>query len=164
MPDKEILGLRDWRLSERHRLWGGDCPMADLDFVVTEFDNCRPMALVEYKHCSPSGHSTIKETAQIKTIRALADMACLPAWVAFYRPWTWSFKIAPLNDKARILWQDAEDYIIVTESEYVETLYNLRGRRLPKIVAAKLNETHETLPGLVADFDALQREAYPTAS
>jgi len=158
MAATEIMGLRDWRLSERHRQWGWDTPSCDLDFVLIEYDSAMPKALAEYKHCSPSGNSKVEENASIRAFRMLAHMAGLPAWVAFYRPWSWSFKVFSLNDAAREIW-GAEEYVVLTELEYVAALYRLRGRSLPDFVAARCNQSHDTLPGLDADFNVLKRTA-----
>lgn len=158
MAATEIMGLRDWRLSERHRAWGLDAPACDLDFMLIEYDSAVPTALTEYKHCSPSGHSKVVENASLRAFRTLAHMAGLPAWVAFYRPWSWSFKVYSLNDAARAIW-GADEYVIRTELEYVTALYRLRDRSLPDFVAARCNQTHNTLPGLDADFNVLRRTA-----
>jgi hypothetical protein len=46
----EQLGWRDERISARHRTWGCDCPAADIDFLVLEYDGGVASDLVEYKH------------------------------------------------------------------------------------------------------------------
>lgn len=161
MAEKEIMGLRDWRLSQRHREWGGNAPAFDLDFILAEYDMAKPVGLAEYKHHSRAGLSYVREDASIRTLRALADMAALPGWVAIYKPCSWSFKVYCLNDRARAVWGDAE-YTILTEREYVRGLYRLRGRTLPDDIAARLNGTHDTLPGVVPnDFDFLRRMGCP---
>ncbi len=132
MAEQEILHFRDWRLSKRHRdVYGRDCPMVDIDFLVVEYGHCTPRALVEYKHASPVGLSVIKETAGLRTEKALADMAGLPAWVAFYRPYIWDYKIYSLNDKARAIFGPGE-YVYLCERAYVEKLYQVRGYPFPQ--------------------------------
>lgn len=140
MASEEILHFRDWRLSERHRDWyGEDCPIVDLDFAVIEYDHCTPVALVEYKHALRR-FETLRETAGIKAFRALASMAELPAWVAYYRPEGWSYQIVPLNPAARTVFGN-DDFISLTETEYVEALHAVRGRVVPTHVLAHLNNT-----------------------
>ena len=56
---KERTGWRDERISQRHRLWGVECQAIDLDFLLveyrSEYDDIRPVAIIEYKHeCAPS--------------------------------------------------------------------------------------------------------------
>ena len=82
----------------------------DLDFILAEYDRCVPMALIDYKH----EHGTINlESANIRTLTALGDMAGIPAFIVQYGhsnqsgwwgevaedsvPW---FRIIPLNSHA----------------------------------------------------------------
>ena len=140
MASEEILHFRDWRLSERHRdFYGEHCPMVDLDFAVAEYDHSLPVALVEYKHALRRKES-VREDAGIKTFRSLADMAGLPCWVAYYRPDGWSYQVVPLNAGAKAIFGD-DDFIPLTETEYVEALHKVRGREVPAHILPPLNET-----------------------
>ena len=61
MTANEMTGGRDAELSQRHRMWGRDCPMIDVDQLVSssemtdvtgfsalEYDKGQAKALVEY--------------------------------------------------------------------------------------------------------------------
>jgi hypothetical protein len=147
MARDEILHLRDARLSLRHRYYyGPDCPMIDLDWIVAEYASRTPAAIIEYKHASPGGNSRPRENANLDTFRALATMAGLPAWVAIYRPASWSYKVFPQNAAACVLvgvGPGAHRYM--TEREYVELLHRVRGVPTPSRVLDGLNATHRPL-------------------
>jgi hypothetical protein len=107
MTSNEQHFKRDAWLSGRHRVWGRDVPAMDLDFILAEYDRCVPMALIDYKH----EHGAINfQSANIRTLVALGDMAGLPAFIVRYghsnqdgwwgevpddsTPW---FQVIPLN-------------------------------------------------------------------
>ena len=123
---QERTGWRDERISKRHKEWGWDCPAVDLDFLMIEYDGGKAKALVEYKH----------EDAQVvrlghPSVRALVDLAeraCLPAFIVRYADdFTWWYP-TPLNKRACVLFPEAR---AITEAEWVELLYQCRGRTLP---------------------------------
>jgi hypothetical protein len=148
MAAEEIMHFRDWKLSLRHRLYGPDFPMFDLDFVVMEsFDHtCR--ALVEYKHCH-SDWDSLAQRPIAKVLTSLGDAAGIPAWIAVYDPRTWNYKVLPLNDRAREVIQKKYH----TEVEYVSVLYRVKGMEAPAEVLAKLNATNR-------DIDPEEQEAW----
>ncbi len=126
MTKYERTGWRDEALSLRHRDWGMDCPMLDLDFVVVEYDHCQPQALVEYKH----------ELAKIqhldhpsyRTLVSLGNLASLPAFFCRYAgDFSW-WKPVGLNRAAKLLLPDRVNW---SERDWVTFLYLLRGRGMP---------------------------------
>ncbi len=78
----ERTGWRDQQISNRHRLWGWDCPGADLDFVMVEFDKGLPKALVEYKALGAAFPNQKHPTYQ--ALRVLADASGIPFLIVFY--------------------------------------------------------------------------------
>ncbi len=137
---EEQLGWRDARISQRHRnFYGIDCPMTDIDLVAVAYDRAAPVALIEYKYARQTIHR-FNNTSNVRALTRLADMAGLPAWVAYYRVHSWSYQIIPLNDKARVLFGN-EPFISLCEDEYVEILYQVRGRKMPADVLACLNQS-----------------------
>jgi predicted nucleic-acid-binding protein len=126
---QERTGWRDRALSLRHRAWGWNCPAVDIDFVMLEYDMGFPVALVEYKH----------EYAQLVSLshpsyKAMADL-CDRADIVFfcvrYSLDLTSFKVIPLNAKAKVY---LSDRAVMTEVEYVAFLYKMRDREIPESV------------------------------
>src|SRR5678815_2099094 len=99
---QERTGWRDQELSQRHRLWGFNCPAVDLDFLMVEYNMGLPVGLIEYKH-----HCAQAPNLRHATYRALCDLADgyrdegLPFLIAFYWPDLWAFRITPVNPLAQ---------------------------------------------------------------
>lgn len=122
----ERTGWRDQALSERHGHWGFNCPAIDLDFVMMEYNHGKPAAIVEYKHknaATPNvGH------ANYKALISLADGYSggpLPCFIAIYDPEDWSFRVVPLNDRAKKYYAHCKDEIL-SEQRFVKGLHLLR--------------------------------------
>jgi len=143
MTSNEQHFKRDAWLSGRHRLWGRDVPAMDLDFILAEYDRYVPLALIDYKH----EHGVINlESANIRTLIALGDMAGLPAFIVRYghsnqdgwwgevpedsTPW---FQVIPLNVYAHGADLPSNDNNIkLSELVFVSWLYDMRGRKIPQ--------------------------------
>lgn len=126
---------RDERLSERHRRYGSNAPAVDLDFILVEFDDCKPVALVEYKH--EKAREQYLSSPQFQVLINLADAADLPAFCVRYAfDFSW-WKVVPLNKRAK---EFLPERITLTEKQYVSMLYALRGRKAPQSVLDGLNE------------------------
>ena len=124
----ERTGWRDKRISERHRdFYGFDCPGVDIDFLLVEYDHARACAIVDYKQESLQRWNP--NSTNMRALKDLGDRAKLPAFVCAYADdFSWYYPIA-LNDAARrFLPQDKK----ITEKQWVELLYHMRGRSLPK--------------------------------
>lgn len=135
MTAQERTGWRDRELSLRHRDWGFNCPAADLDFLMVEYNLGVPVALVEYKH-----HQAKTPELRHPTYRAiyeLAKLADLPFLIAFYWPNEWAFRVDPVNDKARGTYGDG---MMLTERRFVKSLYYLRGLKVQEQVLANLRD------------------------
>jgi hypothetical protein len=125
----ERTGWRDQALSQRHRFWGWDCPAVDLDFLFLEYDRGKATALVEYKneHAGP-------QRASHPTYQALIDLgtrANIPVFAVRYSDdFSW-WRVIPLNSVAK---KHLSNRAEMTEKQYVEFLYKMRGYSVPKDV------------------------------
>jgi len=114
---------RDLEMSKRHKEWGWDCPAVDIDFLMIEYDKCIPVAIVEYKH--ENAKPQMATSASFKALINLGDRANLPVFACRYAAdFSW-WKVIPLNIKAKDMLSKRTK---MTEQEYVEFLYELRGR------------------------------------
>ena len=133
MSANERTGWRDEKLSLRHRKWGCDCPAVDIDFLVIEYDEAEPKALVEYKHIE-KGEVDFTD-ANYRTLTNLANAASLPFFNVRYSDDLRAYYISPINELARSFLGECR---LMAERQYVEFLYLLRGRVLPSRLAATL--------------------------
>jgi len=128
MPEvrEERTGWRDSKLSERHRKWGWNLPIVDIDFLVIEYDNGKAVALVEYKHeIAPLQY--VRNTSYQAMID-LGNRASIPVFACRYNSdFNW-WKVIPLNLIAKKLTNRKE----MNEKEWVTFLYKIRGKDLPK--------------------------------
>lgn len=132
----ESTNWRDDEISQRHRRWGVNCPATDLDLLLVEYNFGKPCALVEYKHKKV-------ETVNLgeATYKALSDLADnyktpLPFLVAFYDPADWSFRVLPVNDSAKKIYQQNQ---LMTEKEFVYSMYRIRNNTIKSELSDKLN-------------------------
>lgn len=134
---QERTGWRDGAISNRHRMWGFNCPAVDLDFLVAEYNIGKPVALIEYKNFNAREPSYLHPT-----YRALCDLAdnyksCpLPFVVAFYWPDVWAFRVVPINRCAHDYF---DEEVTLCERDYVRVLYRLRRLTLTRELEGRLN-------------------------
>ena len=133
----ETHGFRDESISRRHRLWGFNCPAADLDFLAVEYNIGKPVALVEYKYYLAKmpdlNHATYR------AIKCLADehkSGPLPFILAFYSRDDWSFRVYSVNEAAEKYFRSGEH---LSEHDYVSMLYRMRRTVLTNHVAKNLH-------------------------
>lgn len=134
---QERTGWRDESISRRHREWGYNCPAVDLDFLVTEYNMGKPVALVEYKHFNAQVPNL--RHATYRALSSLADEYSnrpLPFVVAFYWPEIWAFRVTPVNAAARDAFQPEE---MLSEYDFVRRLYWLRRLTLTHEIEGKLS-------------------------
>ena len=122
----ERTGWRDQALSLRHRQWGIDCPMRDLDYICLEFDEGVGCALVEYKHEKAEPISA--NHPSYLALTDLGDRAGVPVLAVRYAGDLSWYRPVPLNTRAK-LWVPSPQ--ILSEHQYVDLLYRLRGRKMP---------------------------------
>ena len=157
---QERTGWRDKKLSERHREWGYDCPMVDLDDIYSdsgcpmgrdmwtclEYDRGHPKALVEYKHeYAVKAFEEIINSNRLhpnqRSTKELADNSRIPYLITLYADnLTW-YRVHPMNDYAR---QYIGETTKMSELEYVTLLYRMRGRIIPNDILKKLKNTTQT--------------------
>lgn len=145
---QERTGWRCAAISERHRKWGWNCPAADLDFVMCEYNYGKPVALIEYKHAMAQPPVVSSRTYQ--ALGALADGyrdGPLPFLIAHYDPERWWFRVQPLNEPARLHWGHVGD-ATMTEQRYVRGLLLLRKRLLSATDEAIIAGLNDIMPGL----------------
>jgi hypothetical protein len=126
---EERTGWRDLRLSAKHRQWGWDCPAVDLDFLFLEYDKGKAVALVEYKH-----ERAAPQLASHPTYLAMVDLgtrAGVPVFAVRYKDDFTVWNVVPLNDIAKLKLPERK---AMTEREWVEFLYRLRGYIAPKFL------------------------------
>lgn len=122
MTAYERTGQRDLKLNNRHRLYGYNCPMQDLDFPVIEYDRCEVVALIEYK----LKYAVVDpKSANIRALKNHANRCDLPFFVVFYDNEVWWYMVYPVNHIAKTILPDAT---MMSEREYVSFLYRLRDR------------------------------------
>lgn len=160
MSAHERTGWRDQEISARHRRWGVNCPAADLDFLMVEYNHGLPVALVEYKHHRVKFPIDLRH-ATYRAIRALADGAGLPFLLAFYWPETWAFYVVPVNDiAAKYITPNRQR---LSEQEFVRGLYRLRKMAVEARVIAGLNATDlpadAALPSVLRDESGAETAA-----
>lgn len=135
----ERTGWRDQRLSLRHRQWGLDCPAADIDFLLAEYDHYQPVALIEYKHEFAAPAMTKDATRRV--LANLGNAAKLPAFGVRYADDLSWFRPVPLNDRAK---QELPEVVRMSEKGFVTFLYRLRGRTIPAAIACTLSDTGDS--------------------
>ena len=103
-----------------------DCQMLAADFRMIKDDSGRVIALVGFKREHAEPFSTSHPS--IRAFRDLAVRADIPAFVCRYADdMSWWYP-TPLNEQAKAFLPEARH---LSERDWVELLYRLRGRKLP---------------------------------
>jgi len=129
MPEvaKERTGWRDLGLSERHRMWGWNCPAVDLDFLFLEYDQGKASAIVEYKHEQAKWPADARHPTY-QAMVDLGDRAGVPVFAVRYKADFSRYRVVPLNGRARD-WLPETNTML--ECRWVSLLYKIRGRDFP---------------------------------
>lgn len=139
---KERSGWRDEALSRRHREWGFDCPMVDIDFLTVEYDYSTPTALIEYKkedanvnfdEISDKGASP----QSYKALKSLSDNSNIPLLVIIYTNNLKQYYVIPMNEFA---YKYVPQEIVLSELEYVALLYKMRRRQIPDNIVERIRK------------------------
>ena len=111
-------------LSHRHRDWGWDCPVVDLDFVVSS--DKKVLGIVEYKH--NRSFASPKAFKNHPTGRALCDLGNslserIPVLFVYYDDDFQHFRIYPLNYG----WEKFDNFfgVDLTRKQYFDFLTKL---------------------------------------
>lgn len=135
----ERTGWRDEEISRRHREWGIALPAADLDFMLIEYSSRKVCALIEYKRYT--ARPVNLDSSSIVAISDFAKMGQVPFYIVRYWPATdshpWYFQVTPVNSYAY-------EYVpvkrLMSELEYVNLLYRVRGVFMPDELALTLGD------------------------
>lgn len=123
----ERTGWRDEEISRRHRLWGVDCKMTDLDWLVLEYYEEKQLvknaALIEYKR--RKAPTKIKRTLQYSALSLLATCSNIPFFVVFYTSDFQRFDVFAGNRWA-VHWLNCKK-TVMSEVRYVTLMHELRG-------------------------------------
>lgn len=134
--DTELIMRANIELSDRHREWGDDVPMVDLDYLLVEYNHGVAVAVIDYKYHLASLGNTNKKTNS--TLSGLYDSTGrqLPFFIARYWPDVWAFKLKAVNESGIKWLNDALaslapdraglEWVDLTEYQYVFLLYRLR--------------------------------------
>lgn len=124
----ERSNWRDEDLSRRHReVWGFDCPMVDIDFVVAEYNRSKAVAIIEYK-IDKGVQEPNRKSPSYEVLSGLATAAGIPFFDVLYSHASaadWWFRVTAINDIAKQGWTLPGD--VMNELEFVTFLYQLRG-------------------------------------
>lgn len=131
----ERSGWRDAALSQRHRAWGIDVPAVDIDFLLVEYDNATPVAIIDYKHTR--ARAVDKGLASYIALRKLGDTAGLPVFIVVYADDLCAWSVTGLNVHGKRMVPTVRCYS--SELEYVTWLYELRGRSIPDHIVTSLS-------------------------
>lgn len=121
----ERTGFRDPWISEWHHATHDSLSMTDIDFLCIEMRYANPMALIEYKRMAPRD---LVATAALRGVSSLANMAGIPSFIVFYQHAPPIFTVQPQNRLARFI---VPTEMPMSEREYIEFLFSLRGERAP---------------------------------
>lgn len=138
MSSCERSGWRDKRLSDLHRKWGMNCPMCDIDWLVSEYDTRRTVAILEYKHQLAKEEDF--SDPNYETIINLGNDCGRPVFSVRYSDDLWHYKVSPLNTLAK---KHFREPTVMDQVQYVSFLYYLRNREIPTEI---LNEIEERNP------------------
>lgn len=127
----EMMEFRDGDLSRRHRRWGVGCPAVDIDFPLIEYNWGEPAAIVEYKFAGAEGRSVDFDNPSMRALASLANAAKIPFIVALYTREPWTFRVFRGNEYAERIYR--EDGRLMTEREFVESLYFIRNGSLATV-------------------------------
>lgn len=135
MSQEERSGWRDEQISRRHRSWGFNVPAVDIDFLLAEYDNRRPVAIIDYKHYLNESWRCDRSNIEALSHFYAEDGSQLPFFVVRYKPSTvWQFKPHPVNTAGSAV---ADSFSlgygnkVLMEPEYVAWMYRMRGRPVP---------------------------------
>ena len=119
-------GWRDEWISNRHRTWGFDCPATDIDFLMVEYTNRNPIALIEYKTVG-----SLKYLGQDKAlldhlpVSRLAMMAGLPSFICAYDQKQIEFWVKASNAKGEVE-LTSDKWVKMDETTYIGFLNYIR--------------------------------------
>jgi hypothetical protein len=113
-------------------MFGRNVPAVDLDFVVAEFDNRVPVAIIDYKH--GLGHPAGQDAGLDALGKLEAAGKPLPLFIVRYDPTGCIYTIEPRNEAARRSTFGISIHPrVIPEDHFVGFLHNLRKRAKPRV-------------------------------
>lgn len=143
----ERTNWRDQEISLRHRQWGCDLSLTDIDFLGLEYHKrynlIKPAAIVEYKKLQPP--EKLPYSMQYKALATLCSTANIPFFVNYYEETFNRFVVFAGNAWAKKYFNGLLRQTM-SEEDYVKLLYKVRGlQSVPKDVLEEIRATHATL-------------------
>lgn len=139
----ERTGWRDEWISNRHREFGWNVAFTDIDFMGLEYDQGKPVCLIEYKHFNAKINLS---HPSIQAQKWLADKAELPFFLVVYLPEKFMYYVVPVNELAKNV-PNCSEPKYWSEKNFVKLLYFMRNRICPTEVLDKMSKTvDKTLP------------------
>ena len=130
MSQHERTGWRDEEYSRRHRLYGKQLSMVDVDHFWFEFDNTNPVAGVECKEANAK--EVTLQTYSIRCLINICDRLEIPAiFLRYHKESEAEFiydAVVPLNTFAKNHFSRTSN---MSEVEFVKLLYKIRGVPAP---------------------------------
>lgn len=145
---QERTNWRDSLLKEIHDEEKFPLPLNDLGFLVLEYDHGKPIALINYEKFNKPLTLTYQES--MNNLRILAD-SLSPRISVFDVRYSYQkeldiidkIKVTPINETAKGKIAHIDDYVILTEKEFIFFLYSLRnGFEKGFFISAKLEENN----------------------
>lgn len=132
----ERTGWRDEWISNRHRGWGWDCPMVDIDWLVVDYTRKQAVAIVEYK--AKGAKQPNPADANYTVLRGIADKLNIPFFVVFYSPDEAMFMVEAFNPLGKAIVANKQ---VMTERQYVGFMYSIRKEPIDHALLGKLSNT-----------------------
>lgn len=162
-------GWRDESLAVRHSSWGFDAPAPGMTFPMIEYDRGEPLAVISYIRRGvqlPTGSEVMSAYNAFGSLyRETGDQQ--PFFTVMYDPRNWSYKMFGHNESARSF-LDTSPYLArgsgwvrMTEKQFANNLYRLRGRYAPDLSAYGVTPSEELWPELEPDVWSGTGEAWP---
>lgn len=132
MSAHERTGWRDQQISERHRGWGYNCLAVDVDFLLIEYDQSIPVAIIDYKlglDRDVKTRAPNHRAQQHLHYRHGSQYVPVPHYVVTYRTEPdWMFRILAVGAHAYFTLESSgtKEGAALTELEYVKWLYRMR--------------------------------------
>lgn len=125
------------RLSRRHRTWGCNVPMIDVDSVglhmprqmMVEYDRRKPVAIIDYK--SGEYPDLVDDARPLWHLAVDHRIPPLPCYIVQFRDLgdelgCWQFKVHQIGPDVFAFMEPPSEWI--TEEVYVDWLHKIRGR------------------------------------
>lgn len=117
----EHLGWRDETISAWHRELGYDMPAVDIDFLLIEYDERKPKALIDYKH--ENARKVSLKSANVAALAWVVNRCALPYFIVRYAADLSWFNVVPVNSHARSF---VEIRTLMTKASFEKLLGDLR--------------------------------------